>query len=240
MKTKNTIPVGIALMMLGVTLMSTTAQAALNLEGQSGVFLNTLAYPLSPNKVEVSSHNVNLDSAGDVSTYNFAYGIGHNLEFGYTKITSSVTGVKDQNVIFAKQLLSPETKTAPALSAWVLNRELSEAGSTIDYGISVTKLVNLGKHPTVIDLGLRSTKALGLGLFGIGNDRALKLEGSVAVFITKNFAVGTEFKQQIGADTWKDIAFRYKASDKLNLDVGIADLGPGLSNQLALAATWSK
>ncbi len=90
-----------------------------------------------------------------------------------------------------------------------------------------------------MDLGLRSTKALGLGLFGIGNSRETKLEGSAALFVTPKFAVGTEFKQQIDASTWTDIALRYIASNTLNIDAGIADFGPSINRQFALAATYT-
>lgn len=225
---------------LGALFIAGGARAALNLEGQSGVFLNSLAYPLQSGKIEVSTHNVNLDRLGGVSTFNVSTGLNHGIELGVTKVTSSVSGVKDQNVLLAKWQFSKETQSSPAVSLWAINRDLSGGSGSLDYGISTTKLVHVGKYPTVVDLGVRSTKALGLGLFGFSGDRKLKFEGSAAVFVTKKFAVGTEFKQQIGADTWKDIAFRYVASDHLNIDAGIADLGPGLGNQIALAATWSR
>jgi hypothetical protein len=60
------------------------------------------------------------------------------------------------------------------------------------------------------------------------------------VFVTPKLAIGTEFKQQINANTWKDLAVRYVVSKNLNIDAGIADLAPGLRNQYALGLTWSK
>jgi hypothetical protein len=198
-----------------------------------------VAYPLSANKIEVSSHNVDLDELGSVSTFNFATGLGKGIELGFTRITSSVTGVNDQNLLLGKWQFAAEKKSTPAASLWAISRSVLGGSGSTDYGLSLTKLVGSGKHPVLLDVGVRSTKALGLGLFGFGNDRKLKLEGSVAVFVTKRFVVGSEFKQQIGADTWKDIAFRYVVSDRLNIDAGIAALGPDLDNQLALAATWT-
>lgn len=230
----------ILILALGFALIARSSQAALNLEGQSGIFLNSLAYPLAPGAVEVSAHNVDLDDLGGVTTFNTATGLKKNLEIGYTRVTSSVDGVKDQNLFNLKWQFNKESKDTPAFALWTQYRDLTGGSNSADYGISVTKLFNLGKFPTIVDLGARSTKALGLGLFGIGDSRELKFDGSVAVFVTKNFAVGTEFKQQIGAETWKDIAFRYVANKNLNIDAGIADLGPGLGNQIALAATWSK
>jgi hypothetical protein len=211
--------------------------AALSLEGQSGIFLNGLAYTVNPGKTEVSAHDVNLSGLGSVQTYSITTGLTHGIELGYTRIGSEVSGVASQDVINAKWNFAKESKTAPAISVWTISRSLTGGSNSIDFGVSASKIIPLGKTPLVVDLGARSTRAKGLGLFGYSNDREVKLEGSAAIFLTKKFAVGTEFKEQIGGDTWKDIAFRYVASDKLNIDAGIADLGPGLRNQIALAAT---
>lgn len=223
-----------AAMMAGV---QCSALAALSLEGQSGIFLNGLAYTVPQGKTEVSAHEVNLSGLGSVETYSITTGLAHGVELGYTRIGSHVSGVATQDVIHAKWNFAKETKTTPAVAAWVISRSLTGGDSSIDYGVSATKILPVGKTPIVVDLGARSTKAKGLGLFGFNDDRKLKLEGSAAIFLTKKFAVGTEFKQQIGGDAWTDIAFRYIASDKLNIDAGIADLGPGLRRQIALAAT---
>ncbi len=228
-----------ALTAMGVVTMMCTAHTALNLEGQSGVFLNPLAYTLQQGKTEISSHHVSLDTLGSVSTFNLTSGLRRNVEIGVTQVSSSVDGVRDQSILLAKWQFAPETETSPAVAAWVINRNLSGGGNSTDFGLSATKALTAGKFPVVVDLGVRSTKALGLGLFGFAGDGKLKWEGSAAVFLSRKIVAGTEFKQQIGADTWTDIAFRYIASDSLNIDAGIADLGPGLGNQVALAATWS-
>lgn len=230
----------ITFVVLAVMMTAGSAHAALNLEGQSGVFLNSLAYTTPTGKAEVSSHYVNMDNLGSISTFNVNTGLSRDLELGFTRLSSAVSGVNDQNVLLAKWQFKKETKSIPAVAFWTISRNLSGGSGSTDFGVSATKLLNFGKFPTVVDLGVRSTKGLGLGLFGFSDDRKLKLEGSFATFVTKNFAVGAEFKQQIGADAWTDIAFRYVASDSLNIDAGIADLGAGLGNQIALAATWSK
>ncbi len=230
----------IVLVVLAVLATAGISMAALNLEGQSGVFLNTLAYPVAPSKIEVSSHNVDLDDLGSVTTYNFATGLRSNIELGYTGITSSVDGVKDQSLFLGKWQFVKETKSAPALALWAIHRSLTDGPSSTDYGVSATKIVKAAKRPLVLDLGVRSTRAIGLGLFGFQNDRDIKLEGTAAYFVTPKFAVGTEFKQQIGGRAWHDIAFRYAPSGSFNLDFGIANLNSTLDNQIALAATWSK
>lgn len=227
----------LAIVLLTVVGLQCTSWAALSLEGQSGIFLNGLAYTVAPSKTEISSHDVNLSGLGSVATYNITTGLSHGVELGYTRVGSSVSGVTSQDVIHAKWQFQKESKAVPAVAAWVISRSLSGGSNSLDYGVSASKIIPVGKTPVVLDLGARSTKAKGLGLFGFADDRKTELEGSAAVFVTKKFAVGTEFKQQIGADAWTDIAFRYVASDRLNLDLGIADLGPGLRKQVALAAT---
>ena len=219
---------------------ATGAHAALNLEGQSGVFLNTLAYPVGASKVEISAHSVDLDDLGSVTTYNLATGLKGNLEFGFTGITSSVSGVNDQSLFLGKWQFVKETKTSPAVAVWAIHRSLTDGPTSTDYGLSVTKIVTVAKRPLVLDLGARSTRAIGHGLFGFQDDRELKLEGSAALFVTPKFAVGTEFKQQIGGRAWHDIAFRWVATPNLNIDFGIANLNSSLDNQVALAATWAR
>lgn len=216
---------------------SGAAHAALQLEGQSGVFLNSLAYTTNKSKFETSSHWVDLGDAGTVSTYNITTGLKRNVELGFTRLQSGVDGVKDQNLLLAKWQFQQEDKKRPAVALWAINRGVSGSNSSLDLGVSATKILPVAKRPLVIDFGVRSTKAKGLGLFGFNNDREFRWEGSFALFATKRFAIGTEFKQQIGAKAWRDIAFRYVASDKINIDAGIANLGPGLDNQIALAIT---
>lgn len=215
------------------------AQAALQLEGQSGVFLNTLAYTAQKSNYEASSHWVDLGDAGNVSTFNFTTGLKKNVEVGLTRLQSDVDGVKDQNLLLAKWQFQQESKNRPAASLWAIHRNVSGSDNSLDLGVSATKVFTVASHPLVVDLGVRSTKAKSLGLFGFNKDREIKWEGSFALFATKKFAVGAEFKQQIGTRAWKDIAFRYIASNKLNIDLGIANLGPGLNNQVALAFTHS-
>jgi len=214
------------------------AHAALDFEGQSGVFLNALAYPLGANKVEVGGHYLSLNSLGQVDTFNLGVGLKKNLELGYTELTTTVDGLKNQNILSAKWQAVAEKKDIPAVAVWAQARHQESGSGSTDLGVSVTKVIS-GDHPIILDLGARRTKALGIGLFGFNHDYKTKLEGVAAVFVTKKLIVGTEFKQQINSKTWTDIAARYVVNNHFNLDAGIADLGPGLGNQIALAATWS-
>jgi hypothetical protein len=214
--------------------------AALSWDGQSGIFLNSLAYTLKESAVEISAHSADLDSLGSVETYNLAVGLKGNVELGYTRYSSRVTGVKDQNLLLAKWQFHSETSNEPAIAIWAINRDLAGGPNDFEWGLSATKIVTVAKHPLVLDLGGRSTKSLGLGLFGVGNKREIRFEGSAALFVTPKFAVGTEFKQQIDSRQWSDIAFRYVPTPNLNIDLGIANFNNALSNQLALAFTYSR
>jgi hypothetical protein len=220
------------------TLLSTgSAFAALHLEGQSGIFLNSLAYPVAPSKIEASIHYVDLDPLGSISTQSVSFGLKNNVELGYTHISTDVPGVNDQNLFVGKWQFSPETKQLPAFSILAAQRSIDSKGSSLDYGLTATKVVIVGKKPLVLDLGIRNTKAVGIGLFGWSKDRKWKSEGSFAYFILPNLAVGSEYKQQIDGQTWRDIAVRYVANSNWNIDFGIADLGPAIDNQVALAVT---
>ncbi|MCX6345579.1 MAG: DUF3034 family protein [Armatimonadetes bacterium] len=217
-------------------LVAGSANAALQLEGQSGVFLNALAYPIGQSKYEVSSHYIDLEDLGGVSTYNIAAGLKNNLEVGFTRVASDVTGVSDQNIFLAKWQFHPETATAPALSLSAAYRDLIDGDNSLDFGLIATKVIK-AKYPVILGLGVRSTKAQGLGLFGFADDREVLFEGAIGVFVTDKLIVATEFKQQIQSRVWSDIAVRYVASNDWNLDAGLANLGPGLSSQFAFALT---
>lgn len=221
------------------TIPTSPALSALSFDGQSGVFLNALAYPLKAGSSETSAHTVDLGDLGSIQTYNLAFGLKGNVEVGFTRYSSQVTGVRDQNLVSAKWQFAPESKSAPAVGAWAIHRGLVGGDKTLDLGLTATKILTVGKRPLVLDLGLRSTKALGLGLFGVGSDRELKCEGAIAYFVSSKLIVGTEFKQQIDAQTWRDIALRWVQSDRINIDFGIANFNSTLDSQIALAATYS-
>lgn len=225
------------IVLLALMAISGASYAALSLEGQSGIFLNPLAYTNPQGTLELASHYVNLDDLGSVSTYNFSATPRKNLEVGFTRVESNVNGVDDQNLFAVKWQALAETKTVPAAAIWAIQRSLIGDDDSLDIGLSFSKILTLVNRPLVADLGVRSTKAKGVGLFGYDDDREIKFEGSFAYFVTKKFAVGTEFKQQIGAEPWRDIAFRYVVSNGLNVDLGFADLGSDIDNQVALAVT---
>jgi len=228
------------LVVLVIAASAGSAYAALNFDGQTGVFLAPLAFTGPVSRVEVSTHSVNMDNLGTIATYNVSYGLRKNIEIGFTKIANGVSGLSDQNNLLLKWQFADEKPTQPAAAAWIVQRHLVTGDqNATDLGLSLTKCFTVAKRALVLNVGARSTKAVGLGLFGISPDRETKIEGAAAYFVTPKLAVATEFQQHIGIDTWTDLAVRYQATDKLNLDFGVANFNSALDNQVAFAGTYS-
>ncbi len=213
------------------------SSAQLNWEGQGGVFLNALPFTTAPGRYEASTHYINLDRLGEVTTFSVAAGLRGNVEIGLTRITSGVSGVPSQNVVPVKWFFQTETPTRPAVAATLIARDLVGVGGATDLGLSAAKVVKIGTSTVLLDLGVRSTKVVGNGLFGKASGARIKWEGSAAVFVTKTLILGTEFKEQIGGRTWTDLALRYIASDRVNVDLGVANFGPAINNQVAVGVT---
>ncbi|QLA80920.1 DUF3034 family protein [Acidovorax sp. JMULE5] len=125
--------------------------------------------------------------------------------------------------------------------------------SGTDVYVSATKL--LLAQSLLVNGTLRSTNANQNGLLGFGaaapgkNRRSLQPEFSVAYLISKNLAVGAEYRfkpnnlQALGAaaglgaalreDDWKDIFIAWAPSKNLSLTLAYVDLGrivPGITN----------
>lgn len=131
--------------------------------------------------------------------------------------------------------------------------------SGTDFYVSATKafLDGLFHRVTVANLTVRATKANALGLLGFGTNSAngiagalgtksndsyhAELEGSLAVFLRPDVAVGAEFRQQpdnmkypvnstataIGSPgTMKDVFVAYFPNKSLSITAAYADLGP--------------
>ncbi|MGC9184778.1 MAG: DUF3034 family protein [Thiomonas sp.] len=131
--------------------------------------------------------------------------------------------------------------------------------SGTDFYVAATKvfLNGLFHRVTLVNLTLRGTKANAMGLLGFGTNSAngiagalgtksdnsyhAELEGSAAVFLRPDVAVGGEFRQQpdnmkypvnaaataIGSPgTMKDVFIAYFPNKSLSLTAAYADLGP--------------
>ena len=89
------------------------------------------------------------------------------------------------------------------------------------------------------NLTLRSTAANQLGLFGFSDDRKLTIEGSLAVFLSRSIAVGTEYRSKPDAlafapeDPWMDLFVAWFPNKHWHLALAYVDLGSvgGVSDQ---------
>lgn len=135
----------------------------------------------------------------------------------------------------------------PQLSVGVLHKRLvdgaiasavgaKESSSGTDFYLAATK-VQLGAvagYNAVWNITARATKANQMGLLGYGgvqNDRyELMLEASAAVLLSRNLAVGVEYRQKpdnlgLGEDSWRDLFVSYIASKDFSVTLAWADLG---------------
>lgn len=112
----------------------------------------------------------------------------------------------------------------------------SDSQSGNDIYIAATK-VHLGAfagYNAVWNLTARATKANQMGLLGFGgvnNDSyEIMLEGSAGILLSRNIAVGVEFRQKpdnlgLGEEHWKDVFISYIPSKAFNVTLAWADLG---------------
>lgn len=102
-----------------------------------------------------------------------------------------------------------------------------------DYYISATKLFL--SQSVLVNATLRMTKANQIGILGFGGDRnnnyKPEFEGSVAYLLSRNVAVGAEFRQKpnnLGIareDNWYDAFVAWAPNKHVSLTLAYADLG---------------
>lgn len=170
----------------------------------------------------------------------------------YTPYPQVAVGVKYmKNRDYADSVFGPGIGIPLALGA------AHDSGT--DFYVAATKafLDGLFHHVTLVNLTVRGTKANALGLLGFGTDSSkglasgfgtqsddsyhVQLEGSAAVFLRPDVAIGAEFRQQpnnmkypvdstlttIGSPgTIKDVFIAYFPNKNLSLTAAYADLGP--------------
>lgn len=117
--------------------------------------------------------------------------------------------------------------------------------SGTDFYIAATKvhLGAVGGYNLIWNLAARATKANQLGLLGYGggknNDYQVMLEGSVGVLLSRNWAIGYEYRQKpnnlvgVKEDDWQDFFVTYIPNKRFNLTLAWARLGDiaGAKNQ---------
>lgn len=102
-----------------------------------------------------------------------------------------------------------------------------------DYYVSATKLFLA--QSTLVNATVRATKANQIGILGFGGDKGdsyeALFEGSVAYLLSKNLAIGAEYRMKpnnLGIakeDDWKDIFIAWAPTKNVSLTAAYVDLG---------------
>ncbi len=191
-----------------------------NLEGVGGIAFNPLAYPanaqsdwltwgkLTLSKPQVGLWYVKLDNVGiDWGSTSVAATINKRLElsFGYERMYDQKINLNINKSNFgAKLLLLNENAFGknfiPAVSVGAIGKITSKDipgldNSGVDFYVVATKLITQLPLPVLLSGGVLSTKAWVTGALGFDDDRDEVGFGNIDIMVTKNIALGYEFKQ---------------------------------------------
>lgn len=180
----------------------------------------------------------------------------------------TIGGELGQNIIAVKYHLAGELlyTALPQFSLGVQYKKLHDftlpqaVGARDDSGLDVylaaSKVLfnQVAGRNLLLNATLRATKANQTGLLGFGsatnNDYHLMFEGSAALLLNYNIAIGAEFKQKPNelafADEqhWRDVFVAWFVNKHLSVTAGYVDLGSiaGLDNQqgyyLSVEGAW--
>lgn len=209
-------------------------------------------------RVELSLARQDFDASPAVALNGIApFGVtpGQHIKMDVVGIKVKVAGdaVLDADTWMPQIAVGLEHKRVRPGSIGSVLDFLGTKTSGTDVYVSATKLL-LDKS-LLLNATLRSTNANQNGLLGFGsaapgkNSRSLQPEFSVAYLLSKNLAVGAEYRfkpnnlQALGAaaglgaalreDDWKDIFVAWAPSKNLSLTLAYVDLGrivPGITN----------
>ncbi len=215
-------------------LLPTAALAQASLEGPTGVYLTPLAYALPPGAIEGSIHFVDLQPLGTLTTLSINAGLPRGVEVGITREAFAVGGTANTDTLHAKWAAVPEKDNAPAISVGGVMRHAHGGDSTADFYVVATKIFST-KTPLIVSANVRSTNGTGFGLLG-KSDREIEVGGFLGFVVNPKLIVGWDVAKQPGdAPTWSALAVRYSPAADTNIDVGLADLGAALDDQIAVA-----
>ena len=183
------------------------------------------------NRVEISfaQQRFNTEKVGG------ALGLGDGFTF-----TQDVIGVKvrlfgdavlDQDSWLPQVSVGIQHKTNNQTAVLKLIGAKSNEGN--DYYINATKLIL--SQSVLLNATLRYTKANQIGILGFGGDKnnsyQAEFEGSVAYLLSRNWAVGAEYRQKpnnLGIareDNWYDAFVAWAPTKHVSVTLAYADLG---------------
>jgi hypothetical protein len=123
----------------------------------------------------------------------------------------------------------------------------------IDFTVYASKMLTFLPRPLLINLGMRSTEAAHIGLFGFTNDRDYLFEGNAVLFLTDRLAIAFEYRQKPDSydaipglvkkeDDWWTIPVAFVVNEHLTLSGGYAHFGDVLNHKAngvwGLKAKW--
>jgi len=127
-----------------------------------------------------------------------------------------------------------------------LGGALAQIGVThntdVDFTLYASKLLTFLPRPVLVELGGRATRGVWNGLLGFTPDYQFLFEGNIGVFITDNFILAAEYKQQasdyqpinglIGkASDWWTIDAAYIVNKHLTVAAGYGHFGTVLNHE---------
>jgi hypothetical protein len=112
----------------------------------------------------------------------------------------------------------------------------------VDFTLYASKLFTQLPRPVLVEAGGRATEGVWNGLLGFTDKYQFLFEGNIVVFVTGNFALAAEYKQEatdyktvpglIGeAGDWWTIDAAYVVNKHLTLAVGYGNFGTVLNNK---------
>ena len=189
-----------------------------------------------------------------LQTNSVAIGAFNRVELSATRQTFTIPGGRlGQDILAAKVRLIGDLVYGPypQISLGAQFKRSTE-GATLDaLGIadhkdldlyaSVSRLFLSGPldRSWLVNATVRSTKAQQIGLLGFSAKRKLVLEGSAAMLLNRNLALGLEYRAKpdelsgLREDAWKDLFVAWFPNKNLTLAVAYVDLGSiaGRKNQ---------
>jgi hypothetical protein len=205
-------------------------------EGPTGVFLNPLALTAARGTSQVSTHFLDLEPYGSLTSVGYTYS-GGNWEAGVTRANLSAGGTSGNTDIYhAKWVALPFKGEAPQVALGAIVRTTHGGDTTTDFYGVATKVFPT-RVPIIASLTVRNTNGLGTGLFGKADKRTTEFGGFLGVQAASNLIAGIEYYEQPEVSPWRDLAVRWIVSPDTFIDAGLADLNETFDNQLAVALT---
>lgn len=164
-----------------------------------------------------------------------ALGLGHGFTF-----TQNVIGVKVRlfgDAVLDQDNWMPQVSVGAQYKTNNQGAILQAIGAKSDHGtdyyVSATKLFL--SQSLLLNATLRLTKANQIGILGFGGDQndsyKAEFEGSVAYLLSRNWAIGAEYRQKpnnLGIakeDDWYDAFVAWAPTKHVSLTLAYADLG---------------